>query len=90
MGIPSRPLRLEKLARALEVPMYQLFYDEEDSPTAPERTEPMGQNDCGPSRTGVGFLTWLRQSLGRMDAVGTRVNLFNLSELIKVGRHISM
>src|SRR5450759_4017141 len=33
---------LEKLARALEVPLYQLFYDGEEPPKLPEDGAPLG------------------------------------------------
>src|SRR5690242_21775774 len=38
---------LEKLARALEIPMYQLFYDGEEPPALPNLPKQIGRASCG-------------------------------------------
>jgi transcriptional regulator with XRE-family HTH domain len=60
---------LEKLARALEVPMYQLFYDGEAPPEIP--SIPLGQpangDEWGSSGEPAKFLQRLRDLLGRLS-----------------------
>src|SRR6266849_1579508 len=68
---------LEKMARALEVPMYRLFYDGEEPPKLPNL--PM----CKPSdenlwcRTGkvARYLTNLRRLLGKIDGQDRKIIL---------------
>ncbi len=61
---------LEKLARALEVPMYQLFYDGEAPPEIPSL--PLGmpaadRDEWGSSGEPAKFFQRLRQLLGRLS-----------------------
>jgi transcriptional regulator with XRE-family HTH domain len=68
---------LEKLARALEVPMYQLFYEGEEPPAMPDlsnRRSPAG-TAWGSSGKDARFLSKLRRLLSRMQA-GDRKLLF--------------
>jgi transcriptional regulator with XRE-family HTH domain len=55
---------LEKLARALEVPLYALFYAGEEPPTLP--AIPNAKNGWESSRKGSVYVSLLRRSLGRM------------------------
>ncbi len=60
---------LEKLARALEVPLYQLFYDGEEPPALPNLPKRKTSDDIawGSSRKDARLLNQLRRQLGRMD-----------------------
>jgi len=60
---------MEKFARALEVPMYQLFYEGEEPPkppTLPDRKK-AGELPWGSVGKDARFLTKFRRLLGRMD-----------------------
>src|SRR6266852_5577862 len=57
---------LEKMARALEIPMYQLFYDGEEPPkplNLPNRKT--GEDSWGSSGKDARFLNKLRRLLGK-------------------------
>ncbi len=58
---------LEKWARALEVPMYQLFYDGEEPPKLPNLPERKSSDDIawGSSGKDAQFLDKLRRLLGK-------------------------
>jgi hypothetical protein len=76
---------LEKFARALEVPLYQLFYDGDEPPKLPNL----------PKRRNAGALVWgdtgkdartlmkLRQLLGRADEDDRRLLLFMAKKMVK-------
>jgi transcriptional regulator with XRE-family HTH domain len=56
---------LEKIARALEMPLYQLLYEGEDPP---ERPAPRRQySDWEGTRSGAHYLQRLRKSLAKLD-----------------------
>jgi transcriptional regulator with XRE-family HTH domain len=57
---------LEKLARALDIPMYQLFYDGEAPPEPPSLPEGMsaGSDEWGSAGESARFFHRLRQVLG--------------------------
>jgi len=60
---------LEKMARALEVPLYQLFYDGEEPPQVPsllKRNSP-GEDAWGSSGKDARFLSKLRRLLGKAN-----------------------
>ena len=58
---------IEKLARALEVPVYQIFYDGEEPPQAPP-IKPDGKRDeWGSAGAGARFMTRLGGLLSRME-----------------------
>src|SRR5258706_1362200 len=57
---------LEKMARALELPMYQLFYDGEQPPEAPTLSGVNG-NQWGTSGRASRYLFTLRKALSRMQ-----------------------
>jgi len=58
---------LEKLARALEVPLYQLFYDGEDPPKLPNLAKGKSSDDAawGSSGKDARFLGKLRRLLAK-------------------------
>jgi transcriptional regulator with XRE-family HTH domain len=60
---------LEKMARALEVPMYELFYDGEEPPKLPNLPKRRSADDIAWGSTGkdARFLSKLRRLLGKSD-----------------------
>jgi transcriptional regulator with XRE-family HTH domain len=60
---------LEKMARALEIPMYQLFYDGEEPPKLPNLPKRKSSDDIawGSSGKDARFLNKLRRLLGKTD-----------------------
>jgi transcriptional regulator with XRE-family HTH domain len=61
---------LEKPARALQVPLYQLFYDGEEPPKLPNLPKRKSSEDIawGSSGKDARYLSKLRRLLGRTDA----------------------
>ena len=61
---------LEKMARALEIPMYQLFYDGEEPPKLPDLPKRKSSDEdlWGSSGKDARFLNKLRRLLGKADA----------------------
>jgi transcriptional regulator with XRE-family HTH domain len=59
---------LEKLARAFDLPLYQIFYEDEDSPASfvvlPDKT---GRMDWGSTRKGARFLHRFQTLLAKMN-----------------------
>jgi len=68
---------LEKFARALEVPMYQLLYDGEKPPQLPSATKKVAAADrvWGSSGKDARMLTKLRKLLGRAKEEDTQLLL---------------
>jgi transcriptional regulator with XRE-family HTH domain len=68
---------LEKWARALEVPMYRLFYDGEKPPKLPNLPNRKTEADLlwGSSGKDARVLTKLRRSMGRMAEPNRRLLL---------------
>ena len=67
---------LEKMARALEVPLYQLFYDGEEPPKLPNL--PKGKSDedlWGSSGKDGRFLSKLRHLLGKANEQDRKIIL---------------
>jgi transcriptional regulator with XRE-family HTH domain len=60
---------LEKMARALEVPLYQLFYDGNEPPVLPNLLKRKTSDDIawGSSGKDARFLSKLRRVLGKSD-----------------------
>jgi transcriptional regulator with XRE-family HTH domain len=60
---------LEKMARALEVPLYQLFYEGEEPPQLPNlpKRNSSDENDWGSSGKDGRYLNKLRRLLGKSD-----------------------
>ncbi|MGA2484246.1 MAG: helix-turn-helix transcriptional regulator [Candidatus Acidiferrales bacterium] len=69
---------VEKFARALEVPLYQLFYDGEEPPKLPNlpNRKTAGEVAWGSTGKDARFLAKLRRLLGRMDEGNRRLLLF--------------
>jgi transcriptional regulator with XRE-family HTH domain len=69
---------LEKLARALEVPLYQLFYDGEEPPQLPNLPKRKTADEIawGSSGKEARFLTMFRRLLGRIDEEDRRLLLY--------------
>ena len=72
---------LEKMARALEVPLYQLFYDGEEPPEAPNlpKGKKPGEIAWGSSGKDARFLAKFRRLVGRMDE-GDRKLLLHMAQ----------
>ena len=68
---------LEKMARALEVPLYQLFYDGEEPPELPNLPKRRTADEIawGSSGKDARFLTKFRRLLGRADESDRRLLL---------------
>lgn len=69
---------LEKMARALEVPLYQLFYDGEEPPKLPNLPKRRTSEEIawGSSGKNARFLTKFRRLLGRVDEGDRRLLLY--------------
>ncbi len=69
---------LEKLARALEVPLYQLFYDGEEPPELPNLPKRKSADDIAWGSRGkdARFLTRFRRLLSRINEGDRRLLFF--------------
>jgi transcriptional regulator with XRE-family HTH domain len=69
---------LEKMARALEVPMYQLFYDGEEPPKLPNLPKRKSSDDIAWGSTGkdARFLSKLRRLLGKAEEADRKLLLY--------------
>lgn len=69
---------LEKMARALEVPLYRLFYDGEEPPALPNLPKPKRANDTawGSSGRDARVLRQFRRHLSHMNDGDKRLLLF--------------
>ena len=79
---------LEKMARALEIPLYQLFYDGEKPPPFPilPNRRTTSDLDWGSSGKDARYLMKFRQQLSRMDEGDMRLLLFMAQ---KMSRHVA-
>ena len=77
---------IEKFARALDVPLYQLFYDGEEPPNLPNLPNRKTAREIawGSSGKDARFLTKFRRLLGRMEE-GNRRLLLSVAQKM-VGR----
>jgi transcriptional regulator with XRE-family HTH domain len=69
---------LEKMARALEVPMYQLFYEGEEPPEVPKPVAGNG-DQWGTSGRAGRYLFKLRRALAQMQPDDRKL-LFNVTQ----------
>ena len=78
---------LEKMARALEVPLYQLFYDGDEPPSLPNLPKRRTADDIawGSSGKDARLFNQLRRQLSRMDEEDRRLLLFMAQ---KMSRHV--
>jgi transcriptional regulator with XRE-family HTH domain len=69
---------IEKFARALEVPLYQLFYDGEQPPALPHLPKRRTSDDMlwGSSKKEARLLTQLQRLLGRVNQEDRSLLLF--------------
>ena len=69
---------LEKMARALEVPMYQLFYDGEEPPKLPNLPKRKSSDDMpwGSSGKDARFLNKLRRLLSKTEEADRKLLLY--------------
>jgi transcriptional regulator with XRE-family HTH domain len=69
---------LEKMARALEIPMYQLFYDGEKPPELPNLPKRKSTDDVAWGSTGkdARWLYKLRRLLGRTEESDRKLLMF--------------
>ena len=74
---------LEKFARALGVPLYQLFYDGEEPPEIPKlpKRNKAGETAWGSSGKDARTLTKMRKLLGRMEEGDRRLMLFTAQRM---------
>jgi transcriptional regulator with XRE-family HTH domain len=78
---------LEKLARALEIPLYQLFYDGEEPPALPNLSGRRTADDVvwGTSGKDSRYFMKFRQQLSKMDEDDRKLLLF-LAQKMKMNR----
>lgn len=76
---------LEKLARALEVPMYQLFYDGEGEPKLPEPMKTNGSSEpiWGSAGKDARTLAKFRRLLSRTKDSDRKLLLFMAQKMVK-------
>lgn len=69
---------LEKMARALEVPLYQLFYDGEEPPELPNLPKRRSADEVAWGSKGkeARYLSKFRRLLGRVDEGDRRLLMF--------------
>jgi transcriptional regulator with XRE-family HTH domain len=74
---------LEKLARAMEVPLYQLFYDGEEPPVLPNLPKRKSSDDIAWGSTGkeARFLGRFRRLLGKIEEPDRRLLLYMAQKL---------
>jgi transcriptional regulator with XRE-family HTH domain len=74
---------LEKFARALEVPTYQLFYDGEEPPKLPSSPKRKRSTEWGDSGRDARTLAKLRQLLSRTDPGDRQLLLFMAQKMAR-------
>jgi transcriptional regulator with XRE-family HTH domain len=75
---------LEKMARALEVPMYQLFYDGEEPPELPNLPKRKSDETAwGSSGKDARFLSKLRRLLGKANELDRKIILLMAQKLAR-------
>jgi len=78
---------LEKLARALEVPMYELLYEGEEPPKPQLPGGKLGQKLWGSSGKDARYLRKLQQCLARMTEEDRNLLLFTVGKISKAKKH---
>jgi transcriptional regulator with XRE-family HTH domain len=76
---------LEKMARALEVPLYQLFYDGKQPPKLPNllKGKSTGEIAWGSVGKDARFLTKLRRVLGKANEQDRKMVLFMAQKMAR-------
>jgi transcriptional regulator with XRE-family HTH domain len=79
---------LEKLARAMEVPLYQLFYDGEEPPKVPNLPKRKTADDIawGNSGKDARLLGQFRRLLGKTDEKNQRILLYMAQKMARTSR----
>jgi len=79
---------LEKLARAMEVPLYQLFYDGEEPPKVPNLPRRKTADDIafGNSGKDAKLLGQFRKLLGKTDEKNQRILLYMAQKMARTSR----
>lgn len=72
---------LEKLARALQIPLYSIFYDGAEPPKLPALPRPE-KNTWETSARGGAYLSALRRSLARMEVGDRDLLLFMAKRMV--------
>jgi transcriptional regulator with XRE-family HTH domain len=75
---------LEKMARALEVPMYRLFHEGEAEPSVRKLTPSTGSEEWGSKGREADYLSKLRRLLAKMEPDDQKL-LLHMAQ--KVARH---
>src|SRR6266852_3273842 len=77
---------LEKLARALEVPLYQLFYDGEEPPTLPNLPKRKSSDDIawGSAGKDARYLSKLRRLLSKTEEADRRLLLYMAEKMARL------
>lgn len=75
---------LEKMARALEIPMYQLFYDGDEPPKLPNLPKHKSSDELwGSSGKDARYLNKLRRLLGKADEHDRKLVLLMAQKLAR-------
>ncbi len=76
---------LEKMARALEVPMYQLFYDGEEPPKLSNLPKHNSSDESawGSSGKDARFLSKLRRLLGKANEENRKLVLYMARKMVR-------
>ena len=76
---------LEKLARALDIPLYQLFYDGEKPPALPNASAKgkAGEKDWASSGKWSRFMLRVQDLVGRMDPRDRQLLLFMVEKMAR-------
>jgi transcriptional regulator with XRE-family HTH domain len=76
---------LEKMARALEVPLYQLFYDGEEPPKLPNllKRKSSGEDAWGSTGKDARYVSKLRRLLGKSDEQDRKLILYMTQKMVK-------
>jgi transcriptional regulator with XRE-family HTH domain len=75
---------LEKMARALEIPIYQLFYDGDEPPVLPNlpKLNLSGEIAWGSSGKDARFLSKLRRALGKANEADRKIILLMAQKMV--------
>jgi transcriptional regulator with XRE-family HTH domain len=78
---------LEKMARALEVPMYRLFYDGEEPPKLPNLPKRKSSDDIawGSAGKDARYLNKLRRLLGKSEEEDRKLLLYMAQKMAGTG-----
>ena len=80
---------LEKMARAMEIPMYQLFYDGEEPPKLPNLPKRKSSDDIawGSDRKNARYLGKLRRLLARTEEEDRKLLLYMAQKMAGTRSH---